>query len=156
MTYGVVLCPNCKRPKGVNLEAKTTTCICGKRLRIPEMRVLYRTEDARNLPEAIGRITAKLEGREEEFEEMLWKKPTTAEEVDPYSEIASLAVQVTGEKERAMVVLQGLGERRGSFTVEEAREVFDRIGLGDPGPWIEQLLRESVLYEPKKGTFRKA
>lgn len=156
MTYGVVLCPNCKRPKGVNLEAKTATCICGKRLRIPEMRTLYRTEDARKLPEAIGRIAAKLEGREEEFEEMLWEKPTTAEEVDPYSAIASLAVQVGGERERAMLLLQGLGEKQGSFTLDEAREVFDRIGLGDPTPWIDRLLRESILYEPKKGTYRRA
>ncbi len=152
--YGVVLCPGCKRPKGVDLDHKTAKCVCGRRLSIKELKVLYRAQDGGQLSEAIGRIAARLEGREEELTEGLWAKGSSQDEEDLYPEITALAVQVAGEGKKTMVVLQGLGERLGSFTMEEARDVLDHLGLGDPEGWIEKLLRENVLYEPRKGTYR--
>lgn len=153
-TYGVVICPSCKRPKGVDLADKTSRCVCGKRLNLRELKVLYRTEDARRLSEAIGTIAARMEDKEEELRADLRKARHRSTEEDPYPEITAMAGQVASDGERAVVVIQGLGDRLGSFTVEEARDIFERTGLGDPEPWIERLLRENVIYEPRKGSFR--
>lgn len=152
-TFGVVICPGCKRVKGVDLSNKTSRCVCGRRLDISELKILYKTEEAHDLSQAIGRISARLEGREEEFEEQLLSAGRRDEE-DPYPEITALAVQVASQSERAVVVLQGLGERLGSFTIDDAADLFNRLGLGDPKPWMDKLLRENVLYEPKRGSYR--
>ncbi|MGI0148410.1 MAG: hypothetical protein ACREDF_02600, partial [Thermoplasmata archaeon] len=60
--FGIVVCPRCKRAKGVDLEKKTTTCDCGFEIRIARSRKPFETSDARELAAAVGRIQAELHG----------------------------------------------------------------------------------------------
>ncbi len=59
--YGVVVCPNCEMAKGIDLGKKTTKCQrCGKRWQIKELRILYKTNSARELPGAVAIINEKI------------------------------------------------------------------------------------------------
>jgi transposase-like protein len=62
MRFGVIVCPQCKQVKGVNLSSKTTKCIrCGKTLQMKKLKIFYETESQKKLRKAIGLLNAKLQ-----------------------------------------------------------------------------------------------
>src|SRR5439155_218726 len=61
--YGVIVCPRCKRAKGVDLKQKTTTCACGFEIRIAPSRVRARADTARELASLVGQVSAELAGQ---------------------------------------------------------------------------------------------
>ena len=64
MKYGIVLCPKCKKPKGVILSYKTTKCIwCNKLIKLDKTQILFKTNSEHELRNALGSINAKLEGK---------------------------------------------------------------------------------------------
>src|SRR6266480_6501626 len=60
--YGVVVCPRCKRAKGVDLKQKTTTCLCGFEIRVVPARVRARANTARELAPLVGQVSAEIAG----------------------------------------------------------------------------------------------
>jgi hypothetical protein len=64
MRFGVIVCPRCKRAKGVDLSSKTTKCIrCGKSLQLSKLKILYETESQEKLRQAIGVMNAKIDNK---------------------------------------------------------------------------------------------
>jgi hypothetical protein len=75
MKFGVVLCPNCKKAKGIELSLKTTKCHrCGKVLRLENLKIFYKTDSQEELQQTIGLINADLDGRLDEFKKMIKNK----------------------------------------------------------------------------------
>jgi len=75
MKFGVIVCPKCKKVKGVDLTCKTTKCLqCGKVLTIDKLKIFYKTDSQKKLQQAIGLMNAKFDGRLNEFEEILQNK----------------------------------------------------------------------------------
>ena len=75
MKLGVIVCPKCKKVKGVNLNHKTTRCSrCDKVLKIDKLKIFYKTDSQKKLQQAIGLINAKFDGKLSEFEEILQNK----------------------------------------------------------------------------------
>ena len=75
MKFGVIVCPKCKKVKGVDLSYKTTKCPrCGKVLTIDKLKIFYKTDSQKKLQQAIGLVNAKFDGRLNEFEEILQNK----------------------------------------------------------------------------------
>ena len=75
MRLGVIVCPKCKKVKGVDLSCKTTKCSrCGSVLTIDKLKIFYKTDSQKRLQQAIGLVNAKLDGRLKEFEEILKNK----------------------------------------------------------------------------------
>jgi len=69
MRYGVVVCPNCKLVKGVDLTKKTSRCPrCGHTLVLSKVKIFYRTDSPEDLRKAIGLLNAKLDGKSITFE----------------------------------------------------------------------------------------
>src|SRR6059036_205541 len=60
--YGVVVCPRCKRAKGVNLKQKTTTCQCGFEIYVVPARIRARAVTARELAPLVGQVSAEIAG----------------------------------------------------------------------------------------------
>ena len=60
--YGVVVCPRCKRAKGVDLKQKTTACSCGFEIRVVPARVRARASTPRELAPLVGQVNAELAG----------------------------------------------------------------------------------------------
>jgi hypothetical protein len=65
MWLGVIICPHCKKAKGVDLSAKTTKCTyCGKTLQIKKLKKMYETDSQEKLRQAIGLLNAKIQGND--------------------------------------------------------------------------------------------
>ena len=74
MEFGVVVCPNCKKVKGVDLSCKTTKCPrCGKVLRLENLKIFYKTDSRRKLQQAIGLVNADIDGKVGEFKVLIRK-----------------------------------------------------------------------------------
>ena len=72
MKFGVIVCPKCKQVKGVDLASKTTKCPrCGKVSRLSKLKILYETDSRAKLQQAIGLKNAELDGKYNEFKELL-------------------------------------------------------------------------------------
>jgi len=68
MKYGVIVCPKCKKAKGVLLAHKTTKCIrCGKTLTLEKIRILYKTDSEAKLRNSLGLVNAELDGQSDKF-----------------------------------------------------------------------------------------
>jgi len=75
MRLGVIVCPKCKKVKGVDLTCKTTKCPrCGRVLTIDKLKIFYKTGSQKKLQQAIGLMNAKFDGRLNEFEEILQRR----------------------------------------------------------------------------------
>jgi Zn ribbon nucleic-acid-binding protein len=75
MRLGVIVCPQCKQVKGMDLSSKTTKCIrCGKTLQLKKLKIYYETDSQEKLRQAIGLCTAKLEGNGDTFKKLLYDK----------------------------------------------------------------------------------
>ena len=61
MRYGVIVCPRCKRARGILLTNKTTTCShCGKKFKTQGLKVYYKTDSVKELAAAVGGINESL------------------------------------------------------------------------------------------------
>ena len=75
MKFGVIVCPNCKKVKGVELSCKTTKCPrCGKVLCLENLKIFYKTDSQEELQRAIGLMNADLDGRLDEFKKIIQNK----------------------------------------------------------------------------------
>jgi hypothetical protein len=60
MRFGVIMCPQCHKLKGVDLSSKTTKCIrCGKTLQMKKLKIFYDTESQEQLRKVIGLLNAE-------------------------------------------------------------------------------------------------
>jgi transposase-like protein len=72
MRLGVIVCPQCKQVKGVDLTSKTTKCAgCGKTLTLEKLKIYYETESQEKLRQAIGLLNAELDGKSVAFKKLL-------------------------------------------------------------------------------------
>lgn len=72
MKYAIIICPNCKHVKGVELHKKTTTCSrCGKKHHLNKLVLQYKTDSLQQLQQVIGLLNADKDGRSEEFKQIL-------------------------------------------------------------------------------------
>lgn len=75
MKFGVIVCPKCKKVKGVDLSYKTTKCPrCSKVLTIDKLKIFYKTDSQKKLQQAIGLMNAKFDDRLDEFKKTLQNK----------------------------------------------------------------------------------
>ena len=75
MKFGVIVCPQCKQVKGVDLFSKTTKCIrCGKTLQMKKLKIFYETESQEELHETVGLMNVVLEEKHDTFTKLLNNK----------------------------------------------------------------------------------
>ena len=75
MKFGIIICPHCKKVKGVDLTYKTSKCLhCGKILKIEHLKVFFKTDSQEKLRQAIGQINADVDGNIHEFKKIMHKK----------------------------------------------------------------------------------
>jgi hypothetical protein len=72
MEFGVIVCPKCKKAKGVNLSSKTTKCLhCRRVISLDKVKILYKTESRQKLQNALGLINADMDGRLADFKKLI-------------------------------------------------------------------------------------
>ena len=78
MRFGVIVCPQCKQVKGLELSSKTTKCIrCGKTLQLKKLTIFYETDSQEKLRQAIGLLNAKLDENTSANKKFLFDKHTS-------------------------------------------------------------------------------
>ena len=151
--YGVVVCPRCKRAKGVNLKQKTTTCQCGFVIHIVPARIRGRAESARELAPLVGKVSAELAGGTEEYRRAqapVRRRRSRNAHVrviavagkgrDRASRVRSAAIELTRELE--------------VFSLSDWERVLAGLGIPNPAEALATLVEENTVFEPKAGFFR--
>jgi len=150
--FGVVVCPRCKRAKGVELPKKTTSCPCGFEIRVFPSRLKYETSDARDLAEAVGRINAELRGGTEEVAAITAKPRKRSK--NAYARVVAVAARAGDRRQKVRAAAEGLAREFVLFSREDWARVLEMLGIPQVDESLEELVRGNVVYEPKPGFFR--
>ncbi len=151
--YGVVVCPRCKRAKGVDLKQKTTTCACGFEIRVLPAKIRARADSARELAPLVGRINAELAGGLAAYErDLAPRKRTRIRNVH-----ARVMAAVSKEGDRAARIRTAaieLSRELEFFTRDDWTKVLAGIGIPNPEGALDALIRANAVFEPKAGFYR--
>ena len=151
--YGVVVCPRCKRAKGVDLKQKTTTCSCGFTIRVIPGRIRARAETARELAPLVGRLSAELAGGTRDVQKLL----TPTRKPRPREVHARVVAAIQDRGDRATKVRAAAEELTNElelFTRDDWAQVLQGIGVPDPDGSLAMLLDANLIFEPKPGFYR--
>jgi hypothetical protein len=148
--FGIVVCPRCKRAKGVDLEKKKTTCDCGLEIRITANRTTFETSDARELAAAVGRTQADIHGGTKAVETASRPKKRSK---DAFARVIADASR-GDRRQRMRLAAEGLAREFVLFTAEDWRRVAEALAIPDPNDALDELTRGNVLYEPRPGYYR--
>ncbi len=151
--YGVVVCPRCKRAKGVNLKQKTTTCPCGFEIRVVPAKVKARAATPRDLAPLVGQVNAELAGGTKAVQALL-APPRRARPREVHARIVA-AVPRTGDrttKLRAAAV--ELTRELEVFTMDDWSRVLEGLGIGGAAAALASLVESNAVFEPKEGFYR--
>jgi len=73
--FGIIVCPNCRKAKAVDLSVKKTKCFsCNKTLSLGKVKILYKSNSNEEIRDAIGLLNAEMDGNIEKFKEILKNK----------------------------------------------------------------------------------
>jgi len=151
--YGVIVCPRCKRAKGVDLKQKTTTCACGFEIRIAPSRVRARADTARELASLVGQVSAELAGGLAAYR----KAATPARRRrsrDVHLRIAGVASKPHDRASRLRAAAVELTRELEVFSLEDWTRVLAGLGIADAEGALATLIRANLVMEPKDGFYR--
>lgn len=151
--YGVVVCPRCKRAKGVDLRQKTTSCPCGFEIHVTPARVKARATTARELAPLVGQVNAELAGGTRTVRQVL-ARPKRSRPSRVHDRVVA-AIPKSGDRaSRVRAAAIGLTNELEVFTRDDWSRVLEGIGIPDAEAALESLLRTNVVFEPREGFYR--
>jgi len=151
--FGVIVCPRCRRAKGVDLSRRTTTCSCGFEIRVRSVRVHARAGTARELVDAVRRVQAERHGGLQEYERVAAPRRTPRSR-SAHARVAAAARSAGDRSARVRAAARGLTEEIELFTVDDLRRVLDALGIPGAQVRLEELVASNVVYEPREGYYR--
>jgi len=151
--YGVVVCPRCKRVKGVNLKQKTTTCQCGFEIHVVPARIRARAETARELAPLVGKVSAELAGGTEEYRRA--QAPARRRRSrDVHVRVIAVAGKGRDRTSRVRSAAIELTRELELFSLSDWERVLAGLGIPHPDEALATLVEENTVFEPKAGFFR--
>jgi hypothetical protein len=151
--YGVVVCPRCKRAKGVDLKQKTTTCMCGFQISLRSARIRARAETAREIAPLVGKVSAELAGGSDEYRKaaapVRRRRPR-----DPHVRVLGIASKPHDRAGRVRTAAVELTRELEVFSMDDWRRVLESLGIPRPEEALESLVRANLVVEPKEGFYR--
>lgn len=151
--YGVVVCPRCKRAKGVDLKQKTTTCSCGFDIRVVPARVRARASTPRELAPLVGQVNAELAGGAK----VVAKAFAPAKQTRPREVHARVIAAIPKAGDRASKVRAAAVELTNElevFTKDDWIRVLEGLGIPEPESALAVLLDANAVFEPRAGFYR--
>jgi len=149
--YGVVVCPRCRRAKGVRATQRTTACSCGATIPVRRSSLRARVDRVTELPAAVRTVATAVAGGEREYAAMA--KPPKRRSAQVHVRVAA-AVGAGDRRAKVLAAARGLTAEVIVFTREDFARVLSLLGLGDADAALESLRRENLLVEPRPGYFR--
>jgi hypothetical protein len=151
--YGVVVCPRCKRAKGVDLKQKTTTCACGFEIHILPARIRGRAETARKLAPLVGQINAEIAGGLDEYQRVATPARRKRSR-DVHVRVIGIASKQRDRGSRIRAAAVELTRELELFSLEDWTRVLAGLGIPRPEKALDILRRENFVLEPKAGFYR--
>ena len=151
--YGVVVCPRCRRAKGVDLSQKTTACACGFDIRVVPAKILRRTSTSRELAALVGQVSAELAGGMDTY--LKAAAPVRRRRSrDVHARVIAAAANAGDRAHRIRVAASELTRELEVFSLDDWRRVLEGLGIRDPGEALRNLLQTNAVYEPREGFYR--
>ena len=151
--YGVIVCPRCKRAKGVDLKQKTTACVCGFEIHVVPSRIRGQVETAHELAPLVGQVNAEVAGGLKAYR-------TTAAPArrkrsrDVHLRVIGIASKPRDRVSRLRVTAVELTRELEIFSFEDWSRVLAGLGIQEPEEALEALVRANFVMEPKDGFYR--
>ncbi|MGQ0796878.1 MAG: hypothetical protein ACT4OI_03300 [Methanobacteriota archaeon] len=151
--YGVVVCPRCRRAKGVDLARATTSCACGFEIRVVPARVRARTERVRDLPALVGRVSAEIAGGLDAYREAAAPR-RRRRSTDVHARVVAVAAGAGDRAHRIRAAAVELTRELEVFSLRDWQRTLALLGLVDGEDALERLVRDRLVYEPRPGFYR--
>lgn len=150
MKYGVIICPKCGKAKGVETRKKTTTCHCGREIRLKRGMFKFMTESPIELADTVARVNAAIHGAEPMPKEKKRKRK------DPYSDMVERSASVKNPLERLRVIAIELTRSKSEFELDDLKRVLSIMGRDDPERMLSRLLEDGIVFESSPGKYKVA
>jgi len=151
--YGVVVCPRCKRAKGVDLKQKTTTCLCGFDIRVVPSRVRARANTARELAPLVGQVSAEIAGGLKAYREAA-APVRRIRPRDVHLRVIGIASKAQGRANRVRAAAVELTRELEVFSMPDWERVLAGLGIPHPEEALAALVRANLVLEPTSGFYR--
>lgn len=151
--FGVVVCPRCRKAKGVDLKKKTTTCACGFEIRIVPDRIHARAGTARELASMVGRLNAEIAGGLDAYERAAAPRKR-ARIRDVHARVIAAVPRSGDRATRFRAAAIELSKELELFTLEDWGKVMAGLGMPKAESALDALIRSNVVFEPKAGYYR--
>jgi hypothetical protein len=151
--YGVVVCPRCKRAKGVDLKQKTTTCVCGFEIHVAPSTVRARADSARELAPLVGRVSAELAGGLDVYQEAAAPSRRKRSR-DVHVRVVGVALKARDRASRVRAAAVELTRELELFSVGDWTLVLAGLGIPRAEEALATLVRANLVIEPKEGFYR--
>ena len=151
--YGVIVCPRCKRAKGVDLKQKTTTCVCGFEIHVVPSRIRGRAETAHELAPLVGQVNAEIAGGLEAYRKTA-APVRRKRSPDVHLRVVGIASKPRDRVSRLRVVAIELTRELEVFSLDDWSRVLAGLGIPKPEEALEALVRANFVMEPKDRFYR--
>jgi len=148
LKYGVIICPKCGMARGVESRRKTTTCQCGRKIKLGRIKYQFTTDSPIELARAVAEANAKIRSGGAATSSRRRVRQ------DSYSKIVERARPVKGSLERLHEVAKALTELRSEFDVEDLRKIASKLGNAPPEKMLARLVEHNLVYEVRDGKYR--
>ncbi len=149
MSYGLVLCGLCKRPRVVDMGHATTTCpYCNYSEKRGKARCVFESESQSEVRTAMARGS----GAEGEMptEVQIERRKRRIEEADPYSTMVYRYEHASDMDERMSVLAEGLTKVKGEFTLSDVEEVVGKRAE----KMLSAMLDQGYVIETRPGFYK--
>lgn len=145
-----MICPACGKARGIERSRKTSSCPCGRQVKIRKSMIKFETDSPLELAEMVAQANIQL-ANGKRFRRSRSKAPS-----DPYARVAQRVMVLKGSAERAAAIARELTTELGEFGVEDVRRVMTVLGKGDPEETMVKLVENSIVYEVGDSRYRAA
>ena len=148
MKYGIIICPSCGKARGVETSRKTSSCSCGRKVKIRRSMFKFETDSPRELAGMVGQANEQLlTGKK-------FRRRRPKQSDDPCVRVAQAVMSVKGRQERGEAIARGLTEEFGEFGLEEVGRVLAVLGANDPEGLVNGLASANLVYQTESGRYR--
>lgn len=148
MKYGVIICPKCGKAKGIETRRKTTTCFCGRKIRLKRGMFKFMTDSPSELADTVGKVNAALHGAEPMPKEKRRKRK------DSYAAMVECTAPIKDPLERLHAIATELTRSKSQFDLDDLRRVLSIMGRDDPERMLAKLLENGVVFEVAPGRYK--
>ena len=134
--------------KGVESRKKTTTCQCGREIRVDRRKLKFLTDSPLVLANSVAEANAVLRGGGKRLTE---KK---AQPKGPYDAISDKARTAKDPVDRLRVVAQELTALKSEFGIADLAKVTSVLGRESAEKTLKRLQDMNMIYEVSPGRYR--